>query len=166
MDYFGNLVMATIDEGLDIYSAVKFFWYKKWLYGSLSLYFTFQPGILAAISHSNLKDFFQLLPVVNLYYTYKLLVKVTGCRKEVSKCEAGFGNIVTPEDEAHLEKANENLRKAESELMTIKVFTAMGEAAPQFILQTAILLKEYGLGRWPNYGGIWCTMEFVRLVGK
>ena len=106
------------------------------------------------------------MPVVNLFYTYKILVKVTTCRKEVSKVESGFGIIVTPEDEAELEKANENLRKAESKLMSFKVFTAMGEAAPQFILQTAILLKEYGLGRWPQFGGIWCTLEFVRLAGK
>ena len=109
------------------------------------------------------------MPVVNLFYTYKILVKVTTCRKEVSKVESGFGIIVTPEDEAELEKANENLRKAESKLMSFKVFTAMGEAAPQFILQTAILLKEYGLGRWPqatDQGGIWCTLEFVRLAGK
>ena len=72
----------------------------------MSASFLFLPGILALISKKNIGYFFKMLPVVNIGYFYRLSKKVVDCRKAVGKCEAGFGALVTPEDEANLEIEN------------------------------------------------------------
>ena len=61
---------------------------------------------------------------------------------------------------------------AEGKLMSCKVYQ-LAEAAPQFVLQSAFLLKEYGLGKLPKFNGgselPWyhdCTLTFVWTVVK
>ena len=61
---------------------------------------------------------------------------------------------------------------AEGKLMSCKVYQ-LAEAAPQFVLQSAFLLKDYGLGKLPKFNGgselPWyrdCTLTFVWTVVK
>ena len=58
----------------------------------------------------------------------------------------------------------EKLRMAEGKLMSCKVYQ-LAEAAPQFVLQSAYLLQDYGLGKLPKLGGD-CTWSFVWTVVK
>ena len=67
---------------------------------------------------------------------------------------------------------SDELREAEGKLMLCKVYQ-LAEAAPQFVLQSAFLLKDYGLGKLPNFNGgselPWyhdCTLTFVWTVVK
>ena len=53
---------------------------------------------------------------------------------------------------------------AEGKLMSCKVYQ-LAEAAPQFVLQSAYLLQDYGLGKLPKLGGD-CTWSFVWTVVK
>ena len=67
---------------------------------------------------------------------------------------------------------SDELREAEGKLMSCKVYQ-LAEAAPQFVLQSAFLLKDYGLGKLPKFNGgselPWyrdCTLTFVWTVVK
>ena len=59
---------------------------------------------------------------------------------------------------------SDELREAEGKLMSCKVYQ-LAEAAPQFVLQSAYLLQDYGLGKLPKLGGD-CTWSFVWTVVK
>ena len=72
--------------------------------GSFSLCFLFLPGIFAGISKKSLKIFCKMLPVINIGHFYRLSQNVVDCRKSVDKCKADFRELVTPDDEANLEK--------------------------------------------------------------
>ena len=72
--------------------------------GSFSLCFLFLPGIFAGISKKSLKIFVNMLPVINIRHFYNLSKDVVECRKSVDRCQAGFRELVTPDDEANLEK--------------------------------------------------------------
>ena len=47
-----------------------------------------------------------MLPVINIGHFFRLSKDVVECRKSVDKCQAGFRELVTPDDEANLEKEN------------------------------------------------------------
>ena len=74
--------------------------------GSFSLCFLFLPGIFAGISKKSPKAFLNMLPVINIGHFFRLSKDVVECRKSVDKCQAGFRELVTPDDEANLEKEN------------------------------------------------------------
>ena len=140
------------------------------------------------------KEFKKYLPIANIWYTFKIVRDIADKRKEVSKCDANIENALIPDDRtyweneklkalgntlqflAYLSKSltllvlTDNVRVEESNLMRMKVFTGMGEAAPQFLLQFAMLLHQYGLGRWPELkdgdANLWVNFVLVRKILK
>ena len=80
---------------------------KLW-YGGLTVYCTFQPGILAAVSTLDWSAFFKYMPFVNIWHTFQIVNNVEEARKEVSKCNAYIENAKTPNESTYWE--NEKLK--------------------------------------------------------
>ena len=76
------------------------------------------------------------LPFVHLIHNYKTLQKITSLHKEIG----GLKDLKVKDTK------NEELDKIKSDFQNEKVFPAMLESAPQFILQLSILLKKYYSG--------------------
>ena len=113
------------------------FYFRKYnpFYGSITIYFTIQPAIYAAISNKNARELLDHLPFIHLKKHWAL-------QKEIQE----YQNIVSknPDDPYWATR----LQRKETELQNLKIFTAMGESAPQVILALLIVIKQGSLENW------------------
>ena len=100
---------------------------QNYFYGGLTIYLTVQPAIFAAISLKDPRELFLHLPFINLKKNWKL-------QKEIARAQEN-------EDEGGVEDK-------ETELQNVKIFTSMGESAPQFILALLIAIRQGSLDTW------------------
>ena len=100
----------------------------------MTIYLTIQPALLAAISHKNCSEFFQHLPFVHLKKHWALQKEIAEWQKKLSESDdPGYALV---------------LQIKETQLQEFKIFTAMGESAPQVILALLIVIKEESLENW------------------
>ena len=97
-------------------------------YGSLTIYLTVQPAIFAAISNKKPRELLDHLPFIHLKKHWEL-------QKE----------ILRQPDNSYWALW---LQEKETELQGVKIFTAMGESAPQVILALLIVIKQGSLDNW------------------
>ena len=100
----------------------------------MTIYLTVQPALLAAISHKNCSEFFQHLPFVHLRKHWELQKEIAELQKNLSESDDPVYASI--------------LQDKETELQEFKIFTAMGESAPQVILALLIVIKEESLEDW------------------
>ena len=142
----------THSQFRDIKQVESFFRNQDFLYGSLTIYLTVQPAILAAISNRNPRELFLHLPFIHLKKHWKYW-------REINEAHANV--IYNPDDDGY---ASTLLRK-ESEFQEVKIFTAMGESAPQFILAIFIAIKQgESLDKWIlNLNPVKNPIEFTQM---
>ena len=109
-----------------------------YIFGSMTVYFTLQPAILAAISKKSWKKFVDHLPIKHLKTHLELQTEIAKWQTRISE-----------QDHPYIKSLfEERLHKLETELQEVKVFFSMGESAPQFILALSILMKNHSLKEW------------------
>ena len=93
---------------------------------------TVQPAIFAAIANKKPRELLDHLPFIHLKKHWELQKEIARIQEEVSK-----------DPDASLLALW--LQTKETELQDVKIFTAMGESAPQVILALLIVIKQ---GLW------------------
>ena len=109
-----------------------------YVFGGLTIYFTIQPSILAAISNRSCQAFVDYLPIKHLQTHLVIQKKIAGLQKSISETS-------NPGWKTNYEG---RLQKEETELQKVKLFTSMGESVPQFVLALSILMKKHSLFTW------------------
>ena len=110
-------------------------------FGALTLSLPFMPAIcmfllLPCAGKGVFKAAFESLPVVHLFNKYKALKEIITLHKKIASLK----------DSKVIDKKNEELDKIKSSFQDEKVWPAMLESAPQFVLQLSILVKKYYAG--------------------
>ena len=112
-------------------------------FGALTLSLPFMPaicwfvlGTFMCAGKVTLIVSFKTLPFVHLIDKYKTLKEIISLHKEIASLK----------DSKVIDKKNEKLDEIKSDFQYMKVFPAMLESAPQFVLQLSILAKKYYIG--------------------
>ena len=120
-----------------------FFRNNRPAYGALTLSLPFAPSLAWFIYDcSQRKDFIRTrvmksLPIVHLFFNYQKIRQFAPLHQQIESLKPG-----SKEQDAKIQELN----KLKSEFQFQKVFPAMLESAPQFILQLSILVKKYYSG--------------------
>ena len=120
-----------------------FFRNNRPAYGALTLSLPFAPSLAWFIYDcSQRKDYIRTrvmksLPIVHLFFNYKVIRQFAPLHQQIESLKPG-----SKEQDAKIQELN----KLKSEFQFQKVFPAMLESAPQFILQLSILVKKYYSG--------------------
>ena len=119
-----------------------FFRNNRPAYGALTLSLPFAPSLAWFIYDcSQRKDYIRTrvmksLPIVHLFFNYKVIRQFAPLHQQIESLKP------SKEKDAKIQE----LDKLKSEFQFQKVFPAMLESAPQFILQLSILVKKYYSG--------------------
>lgn len=92
---------------------------------------TVQPAIFAAISNKNPRELLEHLPFIHLKKHWEFQKKIAKLQQMAD--DSYFASI---------------LQEEETKLQAVKIFTAMGESAPQVILALLIVIKQGSLENW------------------
>ena len=106
-----------------------------YFYGSLTIYLTVQPAVFAAISNKKASEFLDHLPFIHLKKHWAM-------QKDIAKYQE---NVSKYPDRPIWASC---LQNTETQLQDIKIFSAMGESAPQVILALLIVIKQGSLQNW------------------
>ena len=124
------------------YECLLFFRNNNPTYGALTLSLPFAPSFAWFIYDCyQRKDFIRTrvmksLPIVHLFHNYKVIRQFAPLHKQIANLKP------SKEQDAKIQE----LEKFKSEFQFDKVFPAMLESAPQFVLQLSILVKKYYSG--------------------